>query len=1082
MIQRINKPRLEWVDLYKFFGIMLVVLGHTTPLFNAWIYQFHMAAFFFISGYTSSSQNKSFGKLLIQKFYSYILPIFSIFFIFMAVNYLFYQLNIYDFMVGYPWVGLRESVKQLFLYGNNYTYWMGATWFIVALFGIELLNKVFLVITDNRQYEAYYLLSFLVFIFAYYYVNSDFRRNILFLQIPQILIGQFFFCSGVIAKKTDIFTKLSSKQHVKWIVMGFTIGIMQVIKAANWGTVDYPPNSYMTPIRHIICGYNGILFCFSFSSILGSLPKAAKSALLYIGKNTMGIVVFHFFFMKVSRLILYVLRIIPYEAAIPFIPSGENYSWIFNTVFSMAASVGLWVLLLKIPFMYFLLGHDRALIERSTLLCSNIYQNSPLGKLSVRMKKQLIQSVKHFCCAIKTKLLQLSALSKRSLIIYLLTMFIVMIVGITLATPFIMYNEELIGRLHSLKGLRSFFSYYMANPMNSGYALNPVFASFSMVFEFIGAKYNLHRVLSMLIILGDIIAFCVLLYRVFSNRNFSIFVGVFLFSFLPITYENIPPNAFISLLGIPLFTLFLSLVLYVNALQQKSRAKWIIAMLLWGFTLLLHNSFIMLLPLYFVLPLISIPDQKRSLKNTLKSCRLPILIAFLYLVFGFISHIIHPSDYSLVFSSPKDSLLTLWQLMKSSFPGYYLSNAKNIQLIDMLKSSTWWEDITPSLILLVVYLPILLYLLFSRHANSTNKLSFKGRPFAASVSIVLLSCACILLPLIYGCFMESSFVYIGESSMVSSPLSYVSFFFAAFTICFLIWKIVSNINTKVMFIVASCFVSLMAFQVQSMNTMIVKEQQGNYLNLQLIERALETNVFNSTSSLKTDSSKIGLQNNTLTLSPEYWNDYASTHNVSAQFVANDPEAEWELYFIAEDILAFTNQQTYYLFSSHNIDGRNLSIFSPDDNHLFEFTLGNGSLDHSLYVYTYSPNANEQLPASQNPKTPSVGTTSDQAYKEKGFFDDGWVSKEVTFYIQTGSNGIITLQGYTPDLVDQMQLDISVNETRSSSYLISSNTFEIVINAFTDEFCRVDILCSYEKQASASDDRMVSYLITDISAD
>ena len=43
--------RQAWIDYFKAITIILVVIGHATGKFNIYIYQFHVAAFFFISGW-----------------------------------------------------------------------------------------------------------------------------------------------------------------------------------------------------------------------------------------------------------------------------------------------------------------------------------------------------------------------------------------------------------------------------------------------------------------------------------------------------------------------------------------------------------------------------------------------------------------------------------------------------------------------------------------------------------------------------------------------------------------------------------------------------------------------------------------------------------------------------------------------------------------------------------------------------------------------------------------------------------------------------------------------------------------------
>ena len=54
--------RIEWIDIAKGFGILLVILGHTIAydcshiVYNS-IYSFHMPLFFFLSGVMSKKEN-----------------------------------------------------------------------------------------------------------------------------------------------------------------------------------------------------------------------------------------------------------------------------------------------------------------------------------------------------------------------------------------------------------------------------------------------------------------------------------------------------------------------------------------------------------------------------------------------------------------------------------------------------------------------------------------------------------------------------------------------------------------------------------------------------------------------------------------------------------------------------------------------------------------------------------------------------------------------------------------------------------------------------------------------------------------
>ena len=57
-----KNKRIEWIDIFKGLAIILGVIGHSTGQFNGYIYQFHVAAFFFISGWVAKFDNTNLFK------------------------------------------------------------------------------------------------------------------------------------------------------------------------------------------------------------------------------------------------------------------------------------------------------------------------------------------------------------------------------------------------------------------------------------------------------------------------------------------------------------------------------------------------------------------------------------------------------------------------------------------------------------------------------------------------------------------------------------------------------------------------------------------------------------------------------------------------------------------------------------------------------------------------------------------------------------------------------------------------------------------------------------------------------------
>ena len=70
-----NIKRIEWLDICRGILIILMVVGHSTGLFNKYIYQFHMAAFFFLSGYMSHPDKRGFFRTIWDKFFTVLLPV-----------------------------------------------------------------------------------------------------------------------------------------------------------------------------------------------------------------------------------------------------------------------------------------------------------------------------------------------------------------------------------------------------------------------------------------------------------------------------------------------------------------------------------------------------------------------------------------------------------------------------------------------------------------------------------------------------------------------------------------------------------------------------------------------------------------------------------------------------------------------------------------------------------------------------------------------------------------------------------------------------------------------------------------------
>lgn len=144
------KKRIEWLDAVRGFAIILVILGHsgiseTNKIIYVWIYSFHMALFFTLSGYVFSvRKQKSYKEFVVKKIRTLLVP------------YMFYQ--VLQIFFGYIYsIILNGSNSQsiidkffgmLFqLRGSRYE---SSLWFLTCLFVMENIMYFLITISEKR--------------------------------------------------------------------------------------------------------------------------------------------------------------------------------------------------------------------------------------------------------------------------------------------------------------------------------------------------------------------------------------------------------------------------------------------------------------------------------------------------------------------------------------------------------------------------------------------------------------------------------------------------------------------------------------------------------------------------------------------------------------------------------------------------------------------------------------------------------------------------------------------------------------------------------------------------------------------
>lgn len=321
-----------------------MVMGHSCAPITKFIYLFHMALFFMISGYFfkekcySNTENlKEFIKRKVKSLY---LPLvlFSTFIVlshnfFLDINILSNNPLIEKMHLGktFEYYSHFDVIRKLF-----YVYILAwpehATWFLKALFMISvsfgvgccIVSKICLKKTFFETIRAFICINCLGLGFLCHCLHFNFY------QIGTMLTCSFLFYLGIIYKKNE--HQIHSNLWI--LILSFLFLLYCTFNLPN--QFELVQNRYDNPVILIMASITGFLFILEVSKILSKFIYL-KQTLSYIGKNTMVILCFHFLFLK---LVTYIQIIIYHRpsymlASFPVLISSDGW-WILYTITGIA--------------------------------------------------------------------------------------------------------------------------------------------------------------------------------------------------------------------------------------------------------------------------------------------------------------------------------------------------------------------------------------------------------------------------------------------------------------------------------------------------------------------------------------------------------------------------------------------------------------------------------------------------------------------------------------------------------------------------------------------------------------------------
>ena len=286
--------RIEYLDIAKGIGILLVVLGHNdfeviSPFVQRLIYSFHMPLFFFLSGYFVNTA-VPFFDFFKKRFHSLIKP------------YLFTIFLIYFTSVSFEKMGFNMAITRTVksLYGSgHYLDWV-QLWFLPHLFAVSLYAFLFIALVSrlrNRWLTWGILLGTLVitvpFLNAFYpfpfsILGKDYELFGLPFSLDLVLLTGFFFILGNEMRQVTTETTFDS-----WLLLAGTGAAVLILNLLFTDEIDFNIRLYESLLVNTTEAILGILFILAVSRQIERYTTRLASLLKYLGNISLIILLFH---------------------------------------------------------------------------------------------------------------------------------------------------------------------------------------------------------------------------------------------------------------------------------------------------------------------------------------------------------------------------------------------------------------------------------------------------------------------------------------------------------------------------------------------------------------------------------------------------------------------------------------------------------------------------------------------------------------------------------------------------------------------------------------------------------------------
>lgn len=298
-------------------AIILMVAGHTyNHFYHNFIYLFHVAVFYIISGYCfndSYADNlKNLFVLLKKRIKGLWLPYFSYNLLFLLLRNLLIKLGFLTLDSSYfnyePILNdgftqvltfsgyIKTIIKSIFFIHSQSL--VGGLWFLGGLFYVTFFYSFIQWLLKKLHIEKYHILFSVLLLFVGYFLKRfDLLKGLsLGKQISLVFVTEILFTLGTyiskfsfyFGKRTDYIQENFNKKCFLFI---FCIVFVALYEISKFETISIAAVSIINPFAFIALSILGFIFLYSFGKLING--TRFEKLFLWLGKNTIPILALH---------------------------------------------------------------------------------------------------------------------------------------------------------------------------------------------------------------------------------------------------------------------------------------------------------------------------------------------------------------------------------------------------------------------------------------------------------------------------------------------------------------------------------------------------------------------------------------------------------------------------------------------------------------------------------------------------------------------------------------------------------------------------------------------------------------------